>query len=159
MNYQLDLFSPNTGIYEYSAVVTDTKTWNPKELLLFVSGRSGKENSIGELKSHFAFDHIPTNTYQANSAYMKMIQMSFNMSISMQHEMGLARKHSSNPKTTRLYQTWKWKTFRFLILNRAGRRGHKDGKKVLFLTFNEATKQLYDRITSYLNTTEFKKAA
>jgi hypothetical protein len=40
--------------------------------LTFVSGRSAQENSISELKTSFAFDHIPTNTYQANSAYMQM---------------------------------------------------------------------------------------
>ena len=62
------LFSPNNGDYEYSAVVTDNKNWNPKELLLFVSSRSAHKNSISELKTSFAFDHIPTNTYQANSS-------------------------------------------------------------------------------------------
>jgi hypothetical protein len=44
--FQLDLFSPNDGFYEYSVVVTDTKQWEAKELLLFVSGRSGQENSL-----------------------------------------------------------------------------------------------------------------
>jgi hypothetical protein len=157
--FQLNLFSPNNGIYEYSAVVTDTKDWDPGELLLFVSGRSGQENSIGELKSNFAFDHIPTNTYQANSAYMQMTQMAYNLSISMQHEMGLARKNSSNPKTTRVYQTKKWKTFRFLIVNRAGRLGWEQGKKVLDLTYNQATKKLYDRIVASLENQNFRKAA
>lgn len=157
--FQLNLFSPNNGVYEYSAVVTDTKDWDPKELLLFVSGRSGQENSIGELKSNFAFDHIPTNTYQANSAYMQMSQMAYNLSISMQHEMGLARKNSSNPKTTRVYQTRKWKTFRFLIVNRAGRIGWEQGKKVLDLTYNQATKKLYDRIVASLENQNFRKAA
>lgn len=157
--FQLSLFSPNNGIYEYSAVVTDTKEWNPKDLLLFVSGRSGQENSIGELKNNFAFDHIPTNTYQANSAYMQMSQMAYNLSISMQHGMGLTRKHPSNPKTTRIYRTMEWKTFRFLILNRAGRIAWDCGKKVLNLTYNKATKQLYDRIVSSLKHQEFKKAA
>lgn len=158
-NFQLNLFSPNNGIYEYSAVVTDTKKWNPKDLLLFVSGRSGQENSIGELKSNFAFDHIPTNTYQANSAYMQMSQMAYNLSISMQHEMGLTRRHPSNPKTTRIHRTMEWKTFRFLILNRAGRIAWDYGKRVLNLTYNKATKQLYDRIVSSLKHQEFKKAA
>lgn len=158
-NFQLNLFSPNNGIYEYSAVTTDSKDWDPKELLLFVSGRSGQENSIGELKSNFAFDHIPTNTYQANSAYMQMSQMAYNLSISMQHEMGLARKHTSNPKATRIFQTMKWKTFRFLILNRAGRIGWERGKKVLHLTYNVATKQLYERIVKSLENQKFEKAA
>jgi len=158
-NFQLNLFSPNNGVYEYSAVVTDTKAWKLKELLLFVSGRSGQENSIGELKTDFAFDHIPTMAYQANSAYLQISQMAFNQSISMQHEMGLARKHHANPKTTRRFRTMKWKTFKFLILNRAGRIAWDDGKKVLYLTYNKATKQLFDRIAYSSKWQEFKKAA
>jgi len=157
-NFQLDLFTPNNGVYEYSAVVTDTKQWDAKELLLFVSGRSGQENSLSELKDDFAFGYVPTNTYQANSAYFQISQMAYNLSLSLQHEMGLVKRHSINPKRTRFYQGWKWKTFRFLILNRAGRIGWGQGSKVLYLTFNEATKQLYDRIDNTLNNPT-KKAA
>lgn len=157
--FQLNLFSPNNGIYEYSAIVTDNKQWNPKELLLFVSGRSGQEKSIGELKTHFAFDSIPTNTYQANSAYMQMSQMAYNLAVSMQHDMGLARKNKKNPKTTRKYRIMGWKTFRFLILNRAGRIALEKGKKVLYLTSNRATKEIFDQIEASLNEQEFKKAA
>jgi hypothetical protein len=158
-HFQLDLFSPNDGFYEYSAVVTDTKQWDAKELLLFVSGRSGQENSLSELKDDFAFGYVPTNTYQANSAYFQVSQMAYNLSLSLQHEMGLVKKHSTNPKRTRFYQGWKWKTFRFLILNRAGRIGWDQGTKVLYLTFNKATKQLYDRIGNALNNPNLKKAA
>jgi len=157
-NFQLDLFSPNNGVYEYSAVVTDTKQWDAKELLLFVSGRSGQENSLSELKDDFAFGYVPTNTYQANSAYFQISQMAYNLSLSLQHEMGLVKKHPTNPKRTRFYQGRKWKTFRFLILNRAGRIGWEQGTRVLYLTFNKATKQLYDRIGNTLNNPT-KKAA
>ena len=157
-NFQLDLFSPNNGVYEYSAVVTDTKQWDAKELLLFVSGRSGQENSLSELKDDFAFGYVPTNTYQANSAYFQISQMAYNLSLSLQHEMGLVKKHPTNPKRTRFYQGWKWKTFRFLILNRAGRIGWEQGTKVLYLTFNKATKQLYDRIGNALNNPTMKAA-
>lgn len=156
---QLDLFSPNNGVYEYSAVVTDTKQWDAKELLLFVSGRSGQENSLSELKDDFAFGTVPTNTYQANSAYFQVSQMAYNLSLSLQHEMGLVKKHATNPKRTRFYQGWKWKTFRFLILNRAGRIGWDQGTKILYLTFNKATKQLYDRIGNALTNPILKKAA
>jgi hypothetical protein len=63
-HFQFDLFSPNDGIYEYSALVTDTQRWEAKELLLFISGRSGQENSLSELKDDFAFglcsnQHLP----------------------------------------------------------------------------------------------------
>ena len=97
--------------------------------------------------------------YQANSAYLQISQMAFNQAISMQHEIGLARRHRANPKTTRLFRTMKWKTFKFLILNRAGRIAWDDGKKVLYLTYNKATKQLFNRIADSLTQQEFEKAA
>ena len=159
VHYQLQLFSPDNGNYEYSAVVTDNKTWKPKDLLLFVSGRSAQENSISELKTSFAFDHIPTNTYQANSAYMQMSQMAYNLSISMQHSMDIATGRDTMGKSTRKFKNMKWKTFRFLILNRAGRISWRDGVKVIELTKNNETELLYRNISTTLNELEFKKAA
>ncbi len=157
---QLELFSPNNGVYEYSAVVTDNKDWLPQELLDFISGRSGQENSIGQLKTHFAFDHIPTNHYQANSAYMQMNQMAYNLSISMQHSMGLTKKQpGKNRKHTRIYKSMKWGTFKFLILNRAGRIAWDKGKKVLQMTKNVETKNIYEKIVMALEKAELKKAA
>ncbi len=158
-HYQLKLFSPNNGVYEYSAVVTDNKKWDPKELLQFVSGRSAQENSISELKTSFAFDHIPTNTYQANSAYMQMSQMAYNLSISMQHSMGLAKTRDAKGKSTRIFKNLEWKTFRFLILNRAGRIAWRKGIKVIELTKNKHTELLYEKIFTTLNDVDFKKAA
>ena len=157
--YQLKLFSPNNGCYEYSAVVTDTKQWDPEELLQFISGRSAQENSIGELKTSFAFDHIPTNQYQANSAYMQMSQMAYNLAISMQHDMGLAGKRAKNKKKTRIFKTMKWKTVRFLLINRAGRINWVNGVKVLQVTTNKKTEELYEKISESLSQIEFKKAA
>ncbi len=158
-NYQLDLFSPNNGIYEYSAVVTDTKVWGSRDLLMFVSGRSAQENSVSELKTSFAFDHIPTNTYQANSAYLQMSQMAYNFATSMQHSMGLAQKRKTNKKFTRLHKIMEWRTFRFLILNRAGTIGRKDGYKLLQMTENPETKSLYEKISNSLEEIKVKKAA
>jgi hypothetical protein len=158
-HYQRPLFSPDNGTYEYSAVVMDNKTWKPKDLLMFVSGRSAQENSIGELKTSFAFDHIPTNTYQANSAYMQMSQMAYNLSISMQHSMGMSADRDAKGKSTRRFKSMKWKTFRFLILNRAGRIAWRNGIKVIELTKNNETELLYRKISNALNQIEFKKAA
>ena len=157
--YQLGLFSPNNGVYEYSAVVTRTKDWEPEDLLLFASGRSAQENSIGELKTSFAFDHIPTNTYQANSAYMQMSQMAYNLATSMQHSMGFTKKQSSKKKRTRLFRYMEWKTIRFLLINRAGRVAWENGTKILQMTKNQKTKELYETINSALSEVKFKKAA
>jgi hypothetical protein len=102
----LKLFSPNNGVYEYSAVETDNKNWDPKELLLFASGRNAQANSISELKTSFAFDHIPTNTSQADSAYMRMSQMAYNLSLSIQHSMVMAK--TMDVKVTKCNNSSTW---------------------------------------------------
>lgn len=159
VHYQLKLFSPDDGNYEYSAVVTDNNKWAPKDLLLFISGRSAQENSISELKTSFAFDHVPTNTYQSNSAYMQISQMAYNLSISMQHSMGLSSARDPKGKSTRKFKSMKWKTFRFLILNRAGRIAWRKGIKVIELTKNNETESLYRKISASMDDIEFRKAA
>ncbi len=157
--YQLKLFSPNNGVYEYSAVVTDTQRWEPQQLLLFVCGRSAQENSISELKTSFAFDHIPTNLYQANSAYQQISQMAYNLATSLQLTTGLAKKRVENKKSTRLFQAMEWKTIRFLLINRAGRIVWNNGSKVLQMTKNLKTKELYEKISNSLTDMQFKLAA
>lgn len=142
---QLDLFTPNNGAFEYMAIVTDSTDWEPKELLAFMNGRSGHENSLGELKSDFAFDHIPTDQYQANSAYLALSQMAYNLSLSMRHDVGLVEERY-NLKRTRFLKTWKMTAFRFLVMFKAGRITQRNGKRILALGDNEATQALYHRI-------------
>ena len=158
-HYQLKLFSPDNGQYEYSAVVTESKDWAPDDLLAFMAGRSAQENSISELKTSFAFDHVPTNMYQANSAYQQLSQMAYNLSISMQHGMGLATIRNCGKKVTRIYRTHEWRTVRFTFLNRAGRIVTTDGRKQIVVSENQATRSLYSRITSALYGASRKLAA
>jgi hypothetical protein len=77
----------------------------------------------------------------------------------MQHSMGLAQKRKTNKKFTRLHKIMEWRTFRFLILNRAGKIGREDGYKVLQMTENPETKSLYEKISSSLEEIKVKKAA
>jgi hypothetical protein len=142
--------SPDNGQFESLAVVTESKNWAPDDLLSFMAGRSAQENTINELKTSFAFDQFPTNTYQANSAYQQLSQMAYNLSISMQHGMGLATKRNCGKKLICLYCTHEWRTLRFTLLNRAGRMVTLNGRKPLLVSKNEATRSLYYRIASAL---------
>jgi hypothetical protein len=65
-NFQLDLFSPDDGHFEYSAV-TPNKALAPAALWAFIAGRGAQEKTYGELKGEFAFDVVPTHHYGANS--------------------------------------------------------------------------------------------
>jgi len=88
-----------------------------------------------------------------------MSQMAYNLSISMQHSMGISTGRDTNGKSTRRFKSIKWKTFRFLILNRAGRIAWRNGVKAIELTKNNETELLYRNICTTLNENEFKKAA
>ena len=145
-DFQLDLFSPNNGIYEYSCIITDHTSWEEKDLLDFMCGRSAQENSISKLKDDFQFDHLLGKSYQANSANLQLSQMAYNLMISMQIDSGLAKRKKATKKRTRLFTFMKMKTLRLLIIYKAGKIGGNNGRKVLKLTENKATKDLYEMI-------------
>jgi hypothetical protein len=52
-NFQLDLFSPDNGTFEYSAVITN-QPLSPRALWDFMSGRGAQEKTISELTSTLA---------------------------------------------------------------------------------------------------------
>ena len=70
-NFQLDLFSPDDGHFEYSAVTTN-KALAPAALWAFIAGRGAQEKTYGELKGEFAFDVVPTHHYGANTAWQHL---------------------------------------------------------------------------------------
>ena len=58
-NFQLDLFTPDDGHYEYSAVATNLPLGLPA-LWAFACGRGAPEKTFAELKGEFALDVVPT---------------------------------------------------------------------------------------------------
>ncbi len=64
---QLDLFDPDDGYFEYSAIVTN-KEVTGRTLWFFTCGRGTHEKVYGELKGGFAFDCLPTQRYHEGSA-------------------------------------------------------------------------------------------
>ncbi len=56
-NYQLDLFSPDDGYFEYSALATNL-TLTPRALWYFAAGRGAQEKTIAEYKREFALDVV-----------------------------------------------------------------------------------------------------
>ena len=88
-NYQLDLFDPADGHYEYSAVAT-TLTYQGPELWRFMCGRGAHESAIGRLKSGLAFDTVPTSDEKANSAWQQLVTITHNLLINFQFDTGAA---------------------------------------------------------------------
>jgi hypothetical protein len=118
-NYQLDLFSPDDGTYEYSAVTTDLSL-NPVDLWYFMAGHGVQEKTFAELKDGFAFDSIPTNRYGANSAWQILSVMAHNMHRGLQAIVG-APKRPATRKASYRFRFTAIRTTRFEWLNVAGR--------------------------------------
>lgn len=134
-NYQLNLFDPDDGTFEYSAVATNLSL-GARALWRFMGGRGMHEKAIGELKSNLAFDTIPTKDYQANSAWQQFVLITHNLLANFQIETGLAQRHRTLKCTAR-WALQSARTLRFEIFNRAGRLVRTGGRNRLRLNYNE----------------------
>ena len=142
-NFQLDLFSPDDGHFEYSAVTTN-KALSPAALWAFMAGRGAQEKTLAELKGEFALDVVPTNHYGANSAWQQLSVLAHNLLRSFQLQT-LATPKPRSRKRTYAYALRSMRTLRFLLIARAGRLARIGGRQVLRMTQNPITQTLYDR--------------
>ena len=81
-NFQLDLFSPDDGYFEYSAVATNKSLTGPTPW--YFCWRGGQEKTFAELRSQFALDVVPTKSYAANSAWQQLNVLAHNLCRSFQ---------------------------------------------------------------------------
>jgi hypothetical protein len=143
-NYQLDLFDPNDGYYEYSAVASNLSL-TIRNLWHFMGGRGNHEKTIGHLKSGLAFHTVPTNAYAANSAWQQLVAMAHNLLTNFQLETG-AHERPRSRKHTVLHLLQTVQTLRFEIFHRAAILVRPGGLTHLRLTDNAATRHRFTRI-------------
>jgi hypothetical protein len=148
-NYQLDLFSPDDGYFEYSAVATNLSL-SPPVLWNFMAGRGAQEKTFAELKGEFALDAVPTNHYAANSAWQQLSILAHNLTIGFQLHTDLAGRKPRSPKRTYAYRLSSMKTLRFTLIHRAARLALVHGRRVLRFSHNPATQLLYDQVLDRL---------
>ena len=147
-NYQLDLFDPNDGHYEYSAV-TSNLALTVRNVWYFACGRGNHEKTIAQLKTGLAFHSVPTQTYAANSAWQQLVVLAHNLLTNFQLETGApprrrTRKHTVVP----LLQSVQ--TLRFELFHRAALLVRPGGKTRLRMTDNLPTRQTFTRIANAL---------
>jgi hypothetical protein len=147
-NFQLDLFTPDDGHYEYAAVATNLALDLPA-LYAFICGRGAQEKTIAELKGEFALDVAPTNHYGANSAWQQLSILAHNVARNFQLDT-LATPKPRSRKRTYAYLLRSMRTLRFLMIARAGRVTRIGGRNVLRLAQNPSVQQLYDRFEQAL---------
>ena len=147
-NYQLDLFEPDNGTWEYSALATNLP-FDAKSLWRFMGGRGLHEKAIGELKTGLAFDAIPTDDYRANSVWQQFVVLAHNLLANFQIESGLIKRHRTRTNTAR----WALKsvrTLRFELFNRAGHLMHPEGRATLRLQRNKKAEKQFRKISAAL---------
>jgi hypothetical protein len=147
-NYQLDLFDPDDGHYEYSAV-TSNLDLTLANLWWFACGRGNHEKTIAQLKTGLAFHTVPTMAYAANSAWQHLVVLGHNLLTNFQIETGATRRAPTRKRTVLpVLQTIQ--TLRFVLFNRAAQIVRPGGALRLRLVDNEATRQAFSRIRNAL---------
>ena len=147
-NFQLDLFDPNDGHYEYSAI-TSNLDLTVANLWYFMAGRGNHEKTIAQLKTGLAFHTVPTMAYAANRAWQQLVVLTHNLLTNFQIDTGAEQRRRTRKHTTLpLLQTVQ--TLRFVLLNRAATLVRPQGVPTLRLTDNAPTRQLYTRIQTVL---------
>ena len=147
-NFQLDLFDPNDGHYEYSAV-TSNLGYTLENLWHFMAGHGAHEKTITQLKSGLAFHTVPTLAYAANSAWQQLVALTHNLLTNFQIDTGAERRRRSR-KHTALPRLSTVQTLRFTLFHRAALLVRPRGRSVLRLANNPATQRLCARIEEAL---------
>ena len=149
-NFQLDLFDPNDGHYEYSAIASNRPV-SGRALWWLMCGRGTHEKVYGELKHGFAFGSVVSQSYHGNSAWQVLSVLAFNLARRFQAATS-APTRTSNPKRRSLHLFESIQTLRFELLNRAGLLVRPSGRATLDLGTNRNVAERFERTARQLQT-------
>jgi hypothetical protein len=149
-NFQLDLFDPVDGIYEYQVIATNQKL-TASNVMDFYNGRCGMEREIAELKTEYGFANIPTKSFMANSAYQALAILAHTLvkNFQLATNQAPAKKRSSSRTTNFTFESLK--TLRFKLIARAGRIVNIAGKSVLKMAAEPKVENSYRKIERALD--------
>lgn len=147
-NYQLDLFDPDNGYYEYSAVTANLEIKAPA-LWDFMAGRGAQEKTFAELKGQWALDVVPTRHYSANSAWQQIAILGHNLLRNFQLQT-IATKKQRSRKRTCAYLLHSLKTIRFKLIHQPARLVKPQGYSVLRFSVAPIAKKLIESIDDKL---------
>lgn len=149
-NFQLDLFDPDDGHYEYSAITTNLGL-SGAALWHFMAGRGTHEQAYAELKNGFAFDAVPSQGYAANSAWQHLNLVAFNLVRRFQMA-ALAQKRATNGKRRTVFKFHTIRTLRYQCFSRAGVLTRPGGRHTLDVGTAPLVRSFFERIESRLLT-------
>jgi hypothetical protein len=145
---QLDLFNPDDGYWEHSAVATNRDV-SLFALWSFINGHGVQEKTTAELKSGLAYADIPTADMFANVAWQKINLLTHNLLTSFQLET-LPQPRRRTAKRTAAFIVRSARTIRFELLNIAGRFVNVAGIERIRLANNPAVQAAYDTVEEML---------
>jgi hypothetical protein len=148
-NFQLDLFHPDDGHYEYSAVATNKRV-RLRTLWDFMAGRGGHEKTLGELKQHLAFETIPTQDWDANSAWLLISALTHNLARRFQLAIGAAERRNG-PKRTYRWVLASLRTLRYELLNVPAKIATPEGRPELRLAAAPETQRRIHQVLERLD--------
>lgn len=138
-NYQLDLFDPDDGHFEYSAVTTNTDL-SAAALWDFMAGRGAQEKTYGELKGEWALDTVPTNHYSGNSAWQQITILGHNLLRSFQLQTMAPTKPKSRKRTFG-FLLQSLKTIRFKLIHQPARLCRPQNYSILRFSVSGPTRE------------------
>jgi hypothetical protein len=147
-NYQLDLFDPEDGYFEYSAVTTNLDLGAPA-LWDFMAGRGAQEKTFAELKGQWALDVVPTRHYGANSAWQQISVLGHNLLRNFQLQT-LAIPRPRSRKRTCSYLLHSLKTIRFKLIHQPARIVKPQGYSVLRFSVAPPVQKMIESIEDKL---------
>jgi hypothetical protein len=147
-NFQLDLFDPDNGYYEYSAVTTNLEL-RAAALWDFMAGRGAQEKTFAELKGQWALDAVPTRHYSANSAWQQIAILGHNLLRNFQLQTVATQKPQSRKRTCG-YLLHSLKTIRFKLIHQPARLVKPQGYSVLRFSVAPAAKRFIESIEEKL---------
>lgn len=147
--FQLDLFDPGDGIYEYQVIVTNQEL-TAENALDFYNGRCAMEREIAELKTEYGFANIPTKSFYANSAYQALAILAHSLVKNFQLATEQAPRRRKSTSRTGVFSFESLKTLRFKLIARAGRVVNRSGKLVLKMANEAKVRREFERISEIL---------
>ena len=143
-NFQLDLFDPNDGHYEYSSVATNKRA-GLRTLWNFMAGRGGHEKTLGELKQHLAFDTIPTHDWDANTTWQLISALTHNVLRQFQIATTATQRRNGSKRT------YQWvleslRTLRYQLLNVPAKLARPEGRTELRIAASTDTQERIRKI-------------
>lgn len=144
-NFQLDLFDPGDGIYEYQVIATNQELTG-ENVMAFYNGRCEMEREIAELKTEYGFANIPTKNFLANSTYQALAILTHSLVKNFQLATNQAPVKKRSTSRTTCYRFESLKTLRFKVIARAGRIVNIAGKSILKMATEPKVEENYRKI-------------